>query len=58
MNKENQTTDLMSTAIGVIASTSKTPFRTAFMLTLGMGMARALLFFLVAGGLIVLYKVL
>lgn len=55
-NSQRQTNELESAAIGALAATTKTPFKTAFMITLGIGAARALLFFSVLAGLVLLYK--
>jgi len=43
MNNNNQV-DLETPAISVLAAASKTPFQTAFKVTLGIGLARLALF--------------
>jgi hypothetical protein len=55
---ENREDNLESTAVKTVAAVSKTPFRTAFMATLGVAAAQALVFFgfvasLIAIGLLV-----
>ncbi len=44
--------DLETPAISVLAAASKTPFRTAFMVTLGIGLGRLVLFLVGATALI------
>lgn len=41
---QNNQVDLETPAISVLAAASKTPFRTAFKVTLGIGLARLALF--------------
>lgn len=41
---ENKQVDLETPAISVLAAASKTPFRTAFMVTIGIGLGRLVLF--------------
>jgi hypothetical protein len=45
----NQNNDLENTVVSTIAAASKTPFWTAFKVTLGIGLAHALMFILVIG---------
>ena len=43
MNQDNRI-DLETPAISALAAASKTPFRTAFKITIGIGLARLLMF--------------
>lgn len=42
--ENNKQVDLETPAISVLAAASKTPFRTAFMVTVGIGLARLTMF--------------
>lgn len=44
MNNTNRQVDLETPAISALAAASKTPFQTAFKVTLGIGLARLLMF--------------
>lgn len=44
MNNNNKQTDLETPAISVLAAASKTPFMTAFKVTIGIGLGRLVLF--------------
>lgn len=54
---QNQRSDLESKAIGALAAMSNTPFKTAFKLTFGIGLARVALFLITASVLVGLYKI-
>lgn len=49
--ENNRQVDLETPAISVLAAASTTPFKTAFKVTMGIGLARLLLF---AGGIVVI----
>lgn len=51
MNHRNQV-DLETPAISALAVASKTPFWTAFKITLGIGLGRLLLFLLALGSIV------
>lgn len=58
----NQNNNSMTEEVGTIASTalaaaSKTPFRTGFMITLGMGLAKVVLALLFVAGLVSIFLV-
>lgn len=57
MQQNNMVQDVENVAVGALAAASKTPFRTAFMLTFGMGLARVLLAIMLIAGVMVTYKV-
>lgn len=52
--ENNNNNGLQDTAVSVLAAASKTPFRTAFKVTLGIGIARLALFFTFATGVVAL----
>lgn len=54
MNENNNGHELQDTAVSALAAASKTPFKTAFRVTLGIGLARLALFFLFLTGVVIL----
>jgi hypothetical protein len=61
MNQNNTNsleTQIETAGISALSAASKTPFKTAFMLTLGIGLARAVLFFGTLAAILVVVKVL
>lgn len=50
-NRPNSGPDLQTAAITAIAAASKTPFKTAFMATLGVGMAQVVMLLGFFGGI-------
>lgn len=58
LNNNNREIDLETPAISALAAASKTPFWTAFKVTIGIGLARLVMFAGVVGTLILLYKIL
>lgn len=54
----NNTNELENMAISAISAASKTPFRTAFKITVGIGMAHALVFVGTVTSLMIVYKLL
>ena len=58
MSHNNRQVDLETPAISALAAASKTPFWTAFKITLGIGLARALLFIGVGTTIVVIASIL
>lgn len=58
MNNSNRPVDLETPAIAALSAASKTPFWTAFKVTLGIGIARFLMFIGVVATLVAAYKLL
>lgn len=56
MSNLNNQIDLETPAIAALAATSKTPFMTAFKVTLGIGLARFSMFVAGVGVLVLAYK--
>jgi hypothetical protein len=56
MSDSNNRVDLETPAIAALAAASKTPFKTAFSVTLGIGLARFLMFVGFVVTLVVSYK--
>jgi hypothetical protein len=57
MDNRKPQVDLETPAISVLAAASKTPFRTAFMVTLGIGLGRLVLFGVFVGIVVAAIKV-
>ena len=55
---ENNRIDLETPAISALAAASKTPFTTAFKVTLGIGLARFAMFLGVVGAIVLAIKIL
>lgn len=53
-NKENLGQEIQNTATAALSAASKTPFKTAFLLTLGMGLGHLVLFFAGVSGILLL----
>jgi threonine/homoserine/homoserine lactone efflux protein len=51
MEHNNNNNEIQDAAVSALAAASKTPFKTAFKVTLGIGLARATLFLVVVSGL-------
>lgn len=58
MQNNNNNIDLETPAISALAAASKTPFLTAFKVTLGIGLARFVLFCGVVAVIVLAYKIL
>lgn len=57
MNNTRQRVDLETPAISALAAASKTPFLTAFKVTMGIGLARFLMFVAVVSVIVVAIKI-
>jgi hypothetical protein len=58
MNVNNNQIDLETPAISALAAASKTPFATAFKVTMGIGLARLTMFVGAISIIMVVYKIL
>lgn len=56
--QNNNNSNLESAAISALAAASKTPFRTAFKVTLGIGLAHFTMFVGVVSVVVIAYKIL
>jgi hypothetical protein len=54
--RNNQQVDLETPAISALAAASKTPFRTAFMVTVGIGLGRLAMFAGFVSIIVIAYK--
>lgn len=55
-NQDSASTQLQDTAVSALAAASKTPFKTAFKVTFGIGMARLALFLSFMAGFMLLCR--
>ncbi len=56
-NQQNAERAIETAAISGLAAASKTPFRTAFKITLGIGLARFLMFVGIVATIVAAYKI-